>query len=172
MTHANTAETQHYPVAEKIMAYTHTVENQPPVLENYNQYSQDLALVEAVHREGASWVEARLAEFGATTGSREKIDWGIAANVNKPTFCSHNQYGQRVDEVTFHPAYHQLMSDSKAQELHSLPWIETKPGANVVRAATGASRTGSPVPYHHDTRLYSYIEEAAQYCTTVAGENS
>jgi putative acyl-CoA dehydrogenase len=135
MTQANTAETQHYPVAAKIMAYTHTVENQPPLLENYNSYSQDLALVEAVHREGASWAQSRLDKFGATTGSREKIDWGIAANANKPTFCSHDQYGQRVDEVTFHPAYHQLMCDSKAQELHSLPWNETGPGANVTRAA-------------------------------------
>jgi hypothetical protein len=32
------------------MAYTHAVENQPPILENYNQYSQDLALLEAVRR--------------------------------------------------------------------------------------------------------------------------
>lgn len=124
-----------YPTAEKLLAYTHTVENQPPILENYNQYSQDAALKEALFREGAPWAETKIENFGATTGSREKIDWGIQANANKPTFVTHNQYGQRIDEVTFHPTYHQLMKDSKAHELHSLPWTETQPGANVARAA-------------------------------------
>ena len=103
MTQAIPIEAQRYPVADKIMAYTHTVENQPPVLENYNPFSEDRALVEALHREGASWAQARLVKFGATTGSSEKIGWGTQANANKPTFCSHDQYGQRVDEVTFHP---------------------------------------------------------------------
>lgn len=123
-----------YPIAEQIMASTHKVENQPPMLENYNQYLQDEALIEAIVREGAEWAEQSLIRFGATTGSREKINWGIQANTNKPTFASHNQYGQRIDEVTFHPAYHRFMRDSKAQLIHALPWLESKTGANVARA--------------------------------------
>lgn len=124
-----------FPLAEKLMAYTHVVENQPPPLENYNQYSQDIALQEAVQREGADWANERLVEFGEMTGSRKIIELGNQANANKPTFASHNQYGERVDEVSFHPAYHQLMSDSKAHQLHSLPWIEKRSGASVARAA-------------------------------------
>ena len=124
-----------YPISEEVRANTHLVENQPPPLENYEAYCDDLALKEAVHREGAGWAEASLESFGKTTGSREKIDWGIYANANKPIFASHSQYGQRIDEVTFHPSYHQLMSDSKANGLHSLPWLEHKPGAYVARSA-------------------------------------
>ncbi|PCH97985.1 MAG: DNA alkylation response protein [Gammaproteobacteria bacterium] len=124
-----------YPKAEQILASTHKVENQPPILENYNQYLQDQALVEAVKREGAAWAEPSLIDFGATTGSQEKITWGKQANNNKPTFASHNHYGERIDEVNFHPAYHQFMSDSKAQQIHALPWLENKAGANVKRAA-------------------------------------
>ena len=128
-------DNENYPKAAQILASTHKVENQPPVLENYNQYLQDQALVEAVKREGATWAEQSLIDFGATTGSREKIAWGFQANSNKPTFASHSQYGERIDEVSFHPAYHQFMRDSKAQQLHALPWLENKAGANVKRAA-------------------------------------
>lgn len=135
MTKKNQSSIVSYPKAEQILASTHKVENQPPRLENYNQYLQDQALVEAVKREGAAWAEQSLTDFGATTGSREKITWGTQANSNKPTFASHNQYGERIDEVSFHPAYHQFMRDSKAQQIHALPWHENKAGVNVKRAA-------------------------------------
>jgi len=134
MKHSDTSETITYPMAEKVMAYTHKVENQPEKLENYNQYTQDKALTEVVEREGISWAEPEIKAFGLTTGSEEKINWGHQANTNKPTFVTHDQYGQRIDEVTFHPSYHQLMADSKANGIHSLPWVEKKPSANVVRA--------------------------------------
>jgi putative acyl-CoA dehydrogenase len=133
--HRKSSDKSVYPKAEQVLSSTHTVENQPPLLENTNQYLQDQALVEAVKREGAAWAEQALTEFGATTGSRAKIDWGIQANANKPTFASHNQYGERIDEVSFHPTYHQFMSDSKAHQIHALPWNENKAGANVKRAA-------------------------------------
>ena len=37
------------------LAETHIVENQPPPLRDYNLYQQDVALREAVAREGAAW---------------------------------------------------------------------------------------------------------------------
>ena len=57
----------------RFFAETHTVENQPRPLEDYNLYLEDRALREAVAREGAAWAEDELHAFGALTGSRELI---------------------------------------------------------------------------------------------------
>ena len=117
------------------MAETHEVQNQPPALQNYNLYTQDQALVEAVQREGAAWAQADIAAFGALTGSREVIELGFQANENKPVLYTHDNYGHRIDEVRFHPAYHQLMQISLENGLHSSHWSDPKPGAHVARAA-------------------------------------
>lgn len=117
------------------MAETHEVQNQPPPLQNYNLYDQDQALVEAVQREGAAWAQAGIAAFGALTGSREVIELGFQANENKPVLYTHDNYGHRIDEVRFHPAYHRLMQISLENGLHSSHWTDPKPGAQVARAA-------------------------------------
>jgi len=118
-----------------LMADTHEVENVPPPLEDYNCWSEDAALRDAVRQFGGEWGESRLGEFGAACGTAERIEWGRLANENPPRLKTHDRYGHRVDEVEYHPAYHQLMSVAKADRLHSLPWVESAPGAHVVRAA-------------------------------------
>ena len=117
------------------LAETHVVENQPPPLRDYNVYAQDLALVEAVAREGAAWAGSQLQAFGALTGSREVIELGFQANENKPVLYTHDNYGHRIDEVRFHPAYHQLMKISLENGLHAAHWRQPGPGAHVARAA-------------------------------------
>ena len=116
-------------------AETHTVENQPHALEDYNLYLEDRALREAVAREGASWAEDTLHAFGALTGSHELIELGFQANENKPVLHTHDRYGRRVDEVRFHPAYHRLMQISIEHGLHASHWSEPREGAHVARAA-------------------------------------
>jgi len=116
-------------------AETHVVENQPPPLQDYNLYGQDKALCEAVSREGAGWAEGELQAFGKLTGSREMIELGFQANENKPVLYTHNNYGHRIDEVRFHPAYHRLMQVSIENGLHSAHWTDTRAGAHVARAA-------------------------------------
>ena len=116
-------------------AETHSVENQPRPLEDYNLYQADRALREAVAREGAGWAEDGLQAFGALTGSRELIELGYQANENKPVLHTHDRYGRRVDEVRFHPAYHRLMQISIEHGLHSSHWTEPRAGAHVARAA-------------------------------------
>jgi putative acyl-CoA dehydrogenase len=115
-------------------AETHEVRNQPPALENYNSYLQDAALREAVKAHGGEWAEADLRRFGAVTGSAEVIEWGFQANDNKPVLHTHNRHGARIDEVRFHPAYHQLMALSLREGLHSSHWGD-KPAAQLVRSA-------------------------------------
>jgi putative acyl-CoA dehydrogenase len=123
------------PVKHDFMAETHEVQNQPPALQDYNLYQQDTALREAVAREGAAWAESDLQAFGALTGSREVIELGFQANENKPVLYTHNNYGHRIDEVRFHPAYHRLMQISLENGLHSSHWMRPGPGAQVARAA-------------------------------------
>ena len=117
------------------MAETHEVVNVPPPLENYNAWVEDAALQEAVAAFGGGWGQERLLPFGAACGSAERIAWGRQANENPPRLHTHDRYGHRVDEVEYHPAYHQLMSVARQHLLHSLPWVERRPGAHVVRAA-------------------------------------
>ncbi|RRJ83436.1 acyl-CoA dehydrogenase family protein [Aestuariirhabdus litorea] len=117
------------------LAETHEVINTPPPLENYNLYLQDMALQEAVAREGAGWADEALQRYGALTGSREMIEWGHLANRHKPEFNTHDRYGHRIDQVDFHPSYHQLMERAIREGIPSAPWSDPKPGANVARAA-------------------------------------
>ncbi len=119
----------------RYLAETHRVENQPQPLQDYNMYLEDQALREAVAREGAAWAEDDLRAFGALAGSREMIELGFQANENKPVLHTHDNYGRRIDEVRFHPAYHRLMQISIEHGLHASHWTDPKDGAHVARAA-------------------------------------
>lgn len=114
---------------------THTVFNQAPPLVDYNIFTQDAALVESVQREGAGWGQRRLSDIGAFAGHEEVIQWGFDANAHEPVLRTHDRYGHRVDEVVYHPAYHQLMHYAVAQGMHASSWRESTPGSHVARAA-------------------------------------
>lgn len=116
-------------------AETHEVQNLPVPLENYNAYEQDVALKESVLRHSANWAQEDLKRFGGICGSAEVIEWGAQANANKPELYTHDRYGKRVDEVRFHPAYHQLMALSMKEGIHGAHWVDPMAGANVARAA-------------------------------------
>ncbi|MGZ5326600.1 MAG: acyl-CoA dehydrogenase family protein, partial [Solirubrobacterales bacterium] len=115
--------------------HTHDVANQPPPLEGYNVFEADTVLVEAVEREGAGWARDRISAVGALAGSAEIIRMGAEANENPPRLKTHDRYGNRVNQVDFHPAWHELLGLAKEHQLHSLPWVEPGPGANVARGA-------------------------------------
>jgi putative acyl-CoA dehydrogenase len=114
---------------------THTVANQAPPLEGVDVFSSNLPLVEATKREGASWALARATELGKLVGGEPQQLWGRLANENKPVLKTHDRYGNRVDEVEFHPAWHQLMRMGVEHELHSLPWTSSEPAPHAARAA-------------------------------------
>ncbi len=117
------------------LADTHEVINVSRELADYNMYTQDQGLVEAVRREGAAWAHEDLAAFGRLTGSAEYLDLGAQANRFGPELETHDRFGNRVDLVRFHPAYHQFMKTAIEHGLHSSPWADPKPGAHVARAA-------------------------------------
>jgi putative acyl-CoA dehydrogenase len=113
----------------------HTVDNQPPPLADYNVFEADRTLVEAVNREGAEWATERIAAVGEFAGSAEAQELGRLANENGPKLRTHDRYGNRVDEVEFHPAWHDLLGTAVEHELHSSPWSDPRPGAHVARGA-------------------------------------
>lgn len=113
---------------------THEVFNQPTALDPYNIYSSDVALQHWVQTFAAQWHENELNKYGQRAGS-DLFEAGFAANKYKPEFKPHNRFGERIDQVDFHPAYHQLMKTAIEAGHHSLPWREKKPGAHVARAA-------------------------------------
>lgn len=114
---------------------SHDVSNQVPPLTGYNLFLADRTLAEAVRREGAGWAEAKIAELGGLLGTEETQRWGFEANENEPVLHTHDCYGNRRDEVVFHPSWHNLMRTSIEHRLHSLPWAENRNGAHVARAA-------------------------------------
>lgn len=118
-----------------IPATTHEVLNQPPPLVNCNLYLTDAALVEAVQREGADWAEQQLTALGKFLGTEEAQRWGFDANEHEPVLYTHDRFGNRRDEVEFHPSWHNLMRVSIENRLHSLPWVEARRSAHVARAA-------------------------------------
>ena len=113
----------------------HEVLNQPPPLADYNLFSTDRALREAVAREGAGWACAQIEEYGRKVGTAEAIEWGVLANEYPPVLHTHDRYGHRRDEVEFHPAWHHLMRLAVEHGIHNLPWARPRPGAHVARAA-------------------------------------
>jgi putative acyl-CoA dehydrogenase len=121
--------------AERPTVGSHEVANQPPPLVDYNLFEADRPLVEAVRREGADWAEARIAAVGAYAGSERAQALGALANENPPKLRTHDRYGHRVDEVEFHPAWHELLGEAVGHELHSSPWQDPRPGAHVARGA-------------------------------------
>ena len=114
---------------------THEVFNQPLPLVDYDLFSSDRALVEAVRREGAEDAVPSLAAFGRRLGSAEVIEWGFQANRVTPVLQSFDRFGRHRDVVEFHPAWHELMALAVGEGLHTGPWAEPKPGAHVARAA-------------------------------------
>ncbi|MGB5103758.1 MAG: isovaleryl-CoA dehydrogenase [Steroidobacteraceae bacterium] len=117
------------------LAETHEVINVARELQDYNLYATDAALREGVAREGAAWAGAELDAFGARIGRTDYLDLGNQANRFQPELESHDRFGNRVDLVKFHPAYHALMSTAIEHGLHCSPWSDPKPGAHVARAA-------------------------------------
>ncbi|MGI9113130.1 MAG: acyl-CoA dehydrogenase family protein [Gaiellaceae bacterium] len=108
--------------------------NQPPPLVGYNLFAQDRPLAEALRREGGGAYEQQVDALGQVLGG-EPLEWGRLANEHPPILRTHDRYGERIDEVDFHPAWHRLLGLGVEWGLHALPWRETQPGAHVGRAA-------------------------------------
>ncbi|TFW17504.1 isovaleryl-CoA dehydrogenase [Duganella callida] len=113
---------------------THEVRNTVAPFENVNLYAADLALQEALVREGAADAADALHALGAELGRADTLALGRLANLYAPTLHNYDSQGHRIDEVEFHPGWHRLMALLIGHGAHSSPW-QGGAGAQVARAA-------------------------------------
>ncbi len=124
------------PLSPQTRLPTHDVTNMPPHQGDQDLWSDDRALCETIEREGASWAADHLAAFGRIAGAAETFDEANDANRYPPELQAFDRYGQRIDQVAFHPGYHALMAKAIGNDVHSFAWRNAdKPGAHVGHAA-------------------------------------
>jgi len=111
------------------------VRNQALAPQPIDLFEVDLALREALEREGGGWGVERAHEAGTVAGSVEALEHSRRAERNQPVLRTHDRYGNRIDAVELDPSWHWLLRGAIEREIHSLPWREPRPGAHVVRAA-------------------------------------
>lgn len=128
------------------------VRNQPPHLRPCNLFSGD-PLLKQIAGAIPSVDVPYLEKMGAQWGSDKINDLARLANRNPPELETHDEYGDRIDHVSYHPAYHALMGRSAAAGLHCSIWEEAKnmrPHGHAARAAefflTAQTETGHLCP--------------------------
>lgn len=115
-----------------------TATNQAPPLVGHNVVTSDLALTEALVRHGAPGLVEELTALGAEAGTAEAREHGMLANRHHPELTSYDRWGNRVDEVEFHPSWHWLMERAVGHGLQAAPWEQQRAGdlhAHLRRAA-------------------------------------
>src|SRR3712207_4083096 len=116
------------------MGLTHEFTTQVPPLFGHDPIAGDTALAEACVRHADVATLDSLKALGALAGSEQAQEWGRLANENPPRLRTHDRYGHRVDEVEFHPAWHELMRTAFQHGLAGAPWTSPEPHAHVRRA--------------------------------------
>ena len=113
---------------------THVVDNQPPEFAPRDLWADDVALREALAREGGDAHAGRVAGYGALAGG-ELYALSFDAHRDRPRLRSHDRFGHRIDTVEFHPNYHRIMVAAVEHGVAGLSWADAAPGAHVARAA-------------------------------------
>lgn len=114
---------------------THHVVNQPPPRVDVNEFDANIPLSEYVHTIGDAGEAHELQASGAVVGSAQFQDDARLAHKNPPILHTHSNYGQRIDQVEYHPSYHRIMSHAVAAGAHTSAWANPGMGANALRAA-------------------------------------
>ena len=110
-------------------------DNQPGEIGDYDPFTGDRALEDAVCVFGANWARARIGKVARQCGAAATRALAADANRFPPELVSHDRFGRRIDEIAFHPAWHRLMEMALASGTHAIAWTEDRPGAHVARAA-------------------------------------
>jgi putative acyl-CoA dehydrogenase len=101
-----------------------------------NEYQANIALTEAVKRHEIQWASRHLSDVGELVGLADFQRDAELAHMYPPVFTSHDRWGNRVDDVDFHPAYHRIIGAAIEHGAHTSCWADPRPGAHIARAAT------------------------------------
>src|SRR5690242_6008076 len=88
---------------------THEISNQFDELSDYKLYDTDAAMREGMERAGGGWASPALAAYGGQLGATRTWQWAAEVNRFTPEFEAFDARGRRLDRVSFHPAWHELM---------------------------------------------------------------
>ena len=128
---------------------THAVDNQPPEFAPRDLWQDDIALREALAREGGAAHVDRVARYGALAGG-ELYALSFDAHRDRPRLRTHDRFGHRIDLVEFHPNYHRILDAAIGHGVAGLSWRDPAPGAHVARAALcylhGQAEPGTSCP--------------------------
>ena len=113
---------------------THEVLNQSPPRVDVDEYALNPALQEAVAVFAPAASTEQFHEIGRHVGTEQFQHDAELANTLPPVHRAHDRWGNRVDEIEFHPSYHRIMEHSVSRGLHTAAWADPGPGANVERA--------------------------------------
>lgn len=112
---------------------THEVLNQAHPFTGHNAMTEDALLGEIAERESLGWARPQLEKAGATVGSEHVAQLARLANRHTPELRTHDRYGNRIDQIEFHPSWHELMGLAIGDGMHSLSWTADKPNRHVAR---------------------------------------
>lgn len=114
---------------------THEVSNVPEHLGDQDLWGNDIALREGVVREGGEFAHDTLVGFGKLAGAVETFEKADLANRYTPQMKAFDRYGRRINQVEYHPAYHDLMGIAIENELPSFAWNHVQSGSHVAHMA-------------------------------------
>ena len=108
-------------------------DNLIPDLNDVNAFTADKIASGVVGR-CAPWAWERAERLGAKVWDPGVLKAARDAQRYTPELRTLNRIGERVYEVDFHPAYHELMALGFGSGVHSLAWTAGQPGAHSARA--------------------------------------
>ncbi len=120
------------PFRPRTILETHEVINQPLALDDRDLWQNDPVLRQSVEREGGRVDDA--APLGKALGRASCQKAGRNANRFVPELVTFDRSGRRIDEVEFHPSYHDLMALGLGAGYAANPW-EQEAGEHVSHAA-------------------------------------
>lgn len=101
---------------------THDVLNMPPYLGDQDLWADDTALQFWVGKMGGASAMPHLSAAGHRAGREDVFTKADQANRFPPEAKPFDRYGMRVNQVEFHPAYHDLMAQAVGDMHHNYAW--------------------------------------------------
>ncbi|MFT7113041.1 MAG: putative acyl-CoA dehydrogenase [Porticoccaceae bacterium] len=112
---------------------THIVKNQAELPIGFNAFDDDIVLKAAIERE-APWANSRCSDLGKLAGDAHVQELARLANRHVPELQTHDRFGNRVDWVDLHPAWHELMGLAWKHEVPNLSWRTDEKHPHYARA--------------------------------------
>lgn len=117
-----------------MMMSAELADNQVPDLTGLDAFNGDPIASFALRHYGGQWAAPRARELAELVWSPHALAAARQSHRFPPELKTFDRIGNRVDEVEFHPAYHQLMAMAFRAGVHALPWAQPQSGTHTARA--------------------------------------